>query len=256
MLTFVLIIVAGIIVLIGLAFLINKLPKKFHIIVIVGLLGLIALFGYNLVDAIAAPVKFEKIKEKRYQQVITKLIHLRSAENAHKTITGQYTDDINKLSKFIDTAKFALIERRDSSVADEVKNKRFGLNAKSGGYYKEIIITDTLGYKSVKDSLFSKIDVASLLEYSFTNEENEKVTAPGKISLETGIFYDDENPISIFQAVAKKQDILFDQPEKLIAQELRTKAVEGVTGEEIVVGSLTEVTTSGNWPRQYALNEK
>ena len=82
------------------------------------------------------------------------------------------------------------------------------------------------------------------------------MTAPGKISLETGIFYDDENPISIFQAVAKKQDILFDQPEKLIAQELRTKAVEGVTGEEIVVGSLTEVTTSGNWPRQYALNEK
>ncbi|MGJ8684460.1 MAG: hypothetical protein ACSHWW_07545 [Nonlabens sp.] len=249
-------IVLGIIGLVGLAFLINKLPKKFHIIVIAGLLALIGFFSYKLVNSIAAPVKFEKVKEERYKKVITQLIHLRTAENAHKTITGKYTNDINRLSKFIDTAKFALVQRRDSSVADEVKNKRFGLNPKSGGYYKEIVITDTLGYKSVKDSLFSKVNIATLLDYDFKNAEGEKIDAPGKISLETGTFYDDENPISVFEAIAKKEDILFDQPERLVAQELRTKAVEGVTGEVIVVGSLSEVTTSGNWPRQYALNEK
>lgn len=248
-------IVIGIIVLVGLAFLINKLPKKFHIFLIAGLLALIAFFGYQLFESIAAPVKFEKVKEERYKKVIAQLIHLRTAQNAHKTITGKYTDDINKLSRFIDTAKFALVERRDSSVADRVKNKRFGLNEDDGGYYKEIIIIDTLGYKPVKDSLFQNINVATLLEYNFTNE-GKKIEAQGKISLETDVFFDDDNPISVFEAVAKKQDILFDQPERLVEQELKTRAVEGVTGEVIVVGSLMEVTTSGNWPRQYAISEK
>ncbi|GAK91161.1 hypothetical protein JCM19297_2606 [Nonlabens ulvanivorans] len=248
-------IVLGILVLVGLAFLINKLPKKLHIIIIVFLLALIGYFGYELFDSIAAPVKFEKVKEERYKKVIAQLIKLREAENAHKTITGKYTDDINKLAVFVDTAKFALVQRRDSSVADREKNKRFGLNADNGGYYKEIVVTDTLGYKSVKDSLFQNINIATLLDYSFTTE-GKKVETPGKISLETGIYFDDENAISVFEARAKKSDILFDQPERLLEQELRTKAVEGVTGEEIVVGSLTEVTTSGNWPRQYATSPK
>lgn len=248
-------IILGIIVLIGLAILINKIPRKFHIIIVGVLLVLIAFFGYKLYNSIAAPVKFEKVKEERYKKVISQLIQLREAQNAHKTITGKYTDNINKLAQFVDTAKFALVEKRDSSVADREKNKRFGLDADNGGYYKEIVITDTLGYKSVKDSLFQNVDVSKLLEYDFS-VEGSKVDAPGAISLETGIFFDDDNPISVFEAVAKKEDILFDQPERLLEQELRTKAVEGVTGESIVVGSLIEVTTSGNWPRQYATNKK
>lgn len=248
-------IVIGILVLVGLAFLINKLPKKFHFVIVIALLGAIGYFGYQLFDSIAAPVKFEKVKEERYKQVISQMIKLRQAENAHKTITGKYTDDIKQLAKFIDTAQYALIQRRDSSVADREKNRRFGLNADSGGYYKEIVITDTLGFKSVKDSLFRNVDITTILDFKFTDADGKNIDAPGKISLETAIYFDDENPISVFEARAKKSEILFDQPEKLVAQELRTKAVEAVTGEEIVVGSLVEVTTSGNWPRQYATNE-
>jgi len=248
-------VIIGIIVLVGLAILINKIPRKFHIILVVALLGAIVYFGYELFQSIAEPVKFEKTKEERYTQVIGQLIQLREAQNAHKKITGKYTDDINKLSRFIDTAQFALVEKRDTSVVDREKNKRFGLNADTGGYYKEIVITDTLAYKSVRDSLFQNVDITSLLKYSFS-EEGEKIETQGEILLETSFFQDDENQISVFQAVAKKEDILFDQPRRLIDQELKSKAVEGVTGEEIVVGSLTEVTTSGNWPRQYATNKE
>lgn len=245
---FILSIVIGLIVLIGLVLLLNKIPKKVQIVIKVLLIAVIAFFGYKLFESIAAPVKFNNVKEDRYKKVIAKMIKLREAQNAHKLIKGRYTDDINALSTFIDTAQFALIEKRDSSVVDREKNRRFGLNAETGGYYKEITVVDTLGFKSVKDSLFAGIDVSKLLEYPIEG-------APGKIKLETGFIQDDDLSISVFEAVASKKDILWDQPENLLEQELKIKAVEAIDGESITVGSLIEVSTSGNWPRQYAINE-
>jgi len=237
-------VVIGIIVLVLLAIFINKIPRKLHIIIIVILLALIGFFGYKLYQSIAEPVEFQKVKEERYEKVVSQLIKLRDAESAHKTIVGRYTKDINALATFIDTARFALIQKRDSSIIDEEKNRRYGLSG-SGGYYKEITLIDTLGFKSVKDSLFNDVDVRRLLDYPIEG-------APGKITLDVGTIVDGEKVISVFEAIASKKDILYDQPERLLKAELEVKAVEAIDGAFIKVGSLDEVTTSGNWPRQYA----
>ncbi len=238
-------VVLGIIALVLLAIFINKIPRKLHIVIIVVLLALIAFFGYKLYQSIAEPVKFEEVKEERYEEVVAQLIRIRDAEVAHKLITGKYTDDIEALARFIDTAKFALIEKRDSSIVDVEKNARYGLSG-TGGYYKEITTIDTLGFKSVKDSLFADVDVRNLLNYNIAG-------APGKITLEKGTVADGENYLQVFQAKALKKDILFDQPERLLQRELEIKAVEAIDGDAIIVGSLEEVSTSGNWPRQYAI---
>ena len=245
MLTLVLSIVGGLIAVILLAIFINKIPKKFHIIMVVLLLGLSGFFGYKLYKAIEEPVKFEAVKEKRYRKVIEKLIHLREAQMAHKTITGDYSSDIDKLAKFVDTAEFALTMQRDSTIPDREKNKKFRLDEETGGYYKEITLTDTLGFKSVKDSLFKEIEIRNLLKYDIKD-------APGQIELETDYVFDKENRIPVFRARADKKDILFDQPERLLERELEVIAIEAVPGRYIRVGSLDEISTSGNWPRQYA----
>ncbi len=237
-------VVLGIIVLVVLAIFINRIPRKLHIVIILVLLALIGFFAFKLYQSIAEPVQFEAVKEERYEKVVGQLIKLRDAETAHKLIVGRYTDDINALATFIDTAQFALTQKRDSSVVDVEKNRRYGLSG-TGGYYKEITIVDTLGFRSVKDSLFNNVDIKSLLNYPVEG-------APGKISLEVDTVVDGENLISVFQARASKEDILFDQPERLVQQELEVKAVEAIDGPYIQVGSLDEVTTSGNWPRQYA----
>ena len=46
----------------------------------------------------------------------------------------------------------------------------------------------------------------------------------------------------------KKNVILFDQNKDLIKQENETIAVDGVNGPEIILGSLSNVSTNGNWP--------
>lgn len=234
-------VVIGIIVLVLLAIFINKIPRKLHIVIILVLLALIGFFAFKLYQSIAEPVKFEAVKEERYQKVVGQLIKIRDAQAAHKSITGKYTNDIDALARFIDTAQFALVQKRDTTIVDVEKNKLFGLT----GFYKEITLTDTLGFKSVKDSLFRDIDVKNLLKYPIEG-------APGSIKLATDTFIDGDNILSVFEASASKKDILFDQPERLLEAELEVKAVEAIDGPTIKVGSLEEVTTSGNWPRQYA----
>ena len=243
-------VVLGLIVLVLLAIFINKIPKKLHPLMIVVLLGVSGFFGYKLYKSIEEPVKFEAAKEERYRDVVSQLILIREAQNAHKNITGTYTDDINKLARFIDTAQFALTQKRDSTVIDQERNLKFRLSANDpNGYKKEITITDTLGFTSVKNSLFSKVDVSQLLKY------NTIEGAPGAIELKTDVVIDKENRVPVFKATAMKKDILFDQPERLVKDELEVKSVEAIDGPTIFVGSLDEITTSGNWPRQYALKD-
>jgi Ca2+/Na+ antiporter len=242
-------VVLGLIVLVLLAIFINKIPKKLHPIIIVVLLGISVFFGYKLFKSIEEPVKFEETKEERYKEVVAQLIFIRDAQKAHKEITGTYTDDINKLARFVDTAQFALTQKRDSTVIDEERNIKFRLRADDpNGYKKEITLIDTLGFQPVKDS-FKNVDISKLLNYTFEG-------APGSIELKTGVIIDKENRVPVFRLVVDKKDILFDQPERLVKEELEMKSVEGIDGPTIFVGSLEEITTSGNWPRQYAPNEK
>jgi hypothetical protein len=55
----------------------------------------------------------------------------------------------------------------------------------------------------------------------------------------------------VFEAKVDKSIILYDQPKDLLDREKVQVSVEEVNGPEIIVGSLTEVSTSGNWPPLY-----
>ena len=89
---------------------------------------IIAVLGYLLFNSVYSEVKFNNIKEDRYRMAITNLRDIRTAELAHKTVTGKYEGDFNKLVRFIDTAKFTLTQRRDSTILDKEQTKRFGVD--------------------------------------------------------------------------------------------------------------------------------
>src|SRR5690554_7367375 len=74
---------------------------------------LIILLGWKLWSSIMGPVEFNKIKEARYEKVIKSLKDIQAAELAHKDITGKFTGSFDSLISFLDTAKFAITQRRD-----------------------------------------------------------------------------------------------------------------------------------------------
>ena len=49
-----------------------------------------------------------------------------------------------------------------------------------------------------------------------------------------------------------KNVILFDQDKNLVDLESEVVSVEGVNGPTLKVGSMEEVNTNGNWPKNYS----
>ncbi|MFP2997661.1 hypothetical protein ABN763_17215 [Spongiivirga sp. MCCC 1A20706] len=195
---------------------------------------------YLIYDSINAPIRFGKVKKERYTQVIERLKDIRDAQIAHRTVTGKFASDFNGLIKFIDTAQFTLTETRDSSYMEYDENFRIDM-------LREVKVIDTLGFVPVKDSLFKNSD-----RYKSLETIPEGSGKPGsKFTMKSDMIDKNGFKIAVFEARIDKNLILHDQPDYLLQQEREHISVEEVNGPDIVVGSLGEVSTNGNWPTIY-----
>lgn len=239
----ILIAIAVILVTVGLVWLIDKfIPSKLRPVLMIALWALIAFLGYQTFNSIYEPIKFNKVKQKRYAAVIEKMVDVRDAQLAHRQVIGNFAPNFENLIKFIDTAKFTITQRRIETVLDVERTRAFG----GVETMKDITVIDTLGYVSVKDSLFKKSD-----RYKTMMNING-----AKIDMKAGLLGEEgENKIPVFEAKLLKNVILADQNKDLLAQENETVSVDGVNGDAIRVGSLNEINTSGNWPKTYGDSE-
>lgn len=207
----------------------------------------IGVLGYLLYTSISGPIEFNKIKDARYAKVIKNLKDIKAAQLAHQEITGSFTGSFDSLVRFIDTAQFAIVQRRDTSYADVAKNKAFGINE---GYYIEEIVLDTLGFTPVKDSLYQGTDrYKTMMNIPVEGVDAQFEMRAGKLN-KSGTFY------SVFEVRASKDIILGDLDKDLLAQEKQVVSVDGVNGKYVKVGSMDEVDTSGNWPKIYDSADK
>ncbi|MDO1511708.1 hypothetical protein Q2T41_03390 [Maribacter confluentis] len=207
------------------------------IIQIVLWVGCIAL-GYLIYNSITGPIKFKEVKQERYAQVVAKLKDIRNSQEAYKTVNGKYANDFNSLIRFIDTGKYIITQQRDSSFMEFDKTYQIDL-------LKEVKIIDTLGFVSVKDSLFKTDNrYKSLMDVP---------TAPNgeKFEMKAGYVEKSGYKAPVFEAKVDKDVILYDQPKDLLTREKAAISVEEVNGPSIKVGSMEEVSTSGNWPPVY-----
>ena len=192
-------------------------------------------FSYKIYDSINGPINFNKKKNERYALVINKLKLIRKAQIAHKDVKGVFSDNFDSLVKFIDTGIFTLIEKRDSSYMEYDRTYRIDM-------LREVVVIDTLGFVPVKDSLFKN----SIAYKNFADVPVEGVEA--KFDINADIIDKNGYKAPVFEVKIAKDLILFDQDKDLIKIENETVSVDGVNGPSIILGSLTEVSTNGNWP--------
>lgn len=193
--------------------------------------------------SINAPIKFNEVKKERYSKVIERLKDIRNAQIAFKSVNGIYSNDFQELIKFVDSAEFTIIQKRDSSYMEYDRIYRIDM-------LREIIVTDTLGFVSVKDSLF-----ANNLGY----KDMASVPIQGiesLFSLKADIIDKNGYNVPVFEVRVPKDIVLFDQNKDLLSQEKETISVDGVNGPDLVLGSLTDVSTSGNWPTTFDVETK
>ncbi len=223
----------------------GKLTPKTVPIINLLLIAAAIFLGFKIYESITAPVRFNKIKKQRYAKVIDRLKDIRDSEVAFRTVTGDYTASFDSLIQFIDTAEFPIVQQRDSVVKKFDKFRNIEVE-------EEIIVFDTLGYVPVKDSLFKN---------DTRYKEMMWVPIPGrekqvKFELRKGYVDKGDVKLPVFEARVHKKEILYDQPKDLVEQELNIISTEEVNGPYIKVGSLEEVTTSGNWPKLYDIKDK
>lgn len=204
---------------------------------------LIVFFGYKLYNSIYEPIQFNKVKEERYTDVIQKLKDISLAQVAHKSVTGIYAQDFKSLIEFVDTAQYVLVEKRDSSYLEYNRVYRIDM-------LKEVQIVDTLGFASVKDSLYGTSERYKTMM---------KVPVEGvdtTFSMKADIIDKNGYQVPVFEVRVSKDVILYDQNAYLLEQEKATVSVDGVNGPAIILGSLSEVSTNGNWPTIYDATAK
>jgi len=213
--------------------------KKF---LLYGLCVFILIFSYLTYSSISDVIQFDKIKNYRYQSVIKNLKDIRDSQLAHRTIHGHFENNWDSLVKFIQRDSFTITQRRDSSVIDRDLTKRYG-GVKT---YKDIIIVDTLGFVSVKDSLFG--EDRGFLNMMYVPFAKTNTT---KFQLKAGFLNQNGIDIPVFESKVMKKVILYDQEYDLIFKENQVQSVDGVNGSSLKIGSMNEVNTNGNWPKNY-----
>ena len=199
--------------------------------------------GYLIYNSVTGPIEFKKVKVERFGAVVAKLKDIKNTQEAYKTVNGNYAKDFNSLIKFIDTGSYVITQQRDSSFMEFDKAYQIDM-------LKEVKIIDTLGFVSVRDSLFKKdTRWKSLMEIpGAPNGE--------KITMNAGFIEKSGYRAPAFEAKVAKSILLSDQPKDLVSRENAQMSVEEVNGVYIQVGSMDEVSTSGNWPPIYDKKEK
>ncbi len=231
---------------IALAYAVVKyVPLQFKWVLNLVLLAISLFLGFKIYQSVYAPVKFNKEKVKRYQKIVDKLKDIRDAELAHREVTGDYTGSFDSLVRFIDTAQFVITQQRDSSY--KYFDKAYGIEKQ-----RDTVIIDTLGFASVKDSLFKNDNrYKEMMWVPIPGRDNQV-----KFELAHGYLKRSNVKIPVFMARVDKAEVLYDQPKDLVAQEKNIKSTKEINGPYIQVGSLDEVTDSGNWPKLYDIGDK
>ena len=211
------------------------MASKYKIVIQSILWLLIVFFSYKIYTSINSPINFNKVKTERYKKVINRLKEIRKAQIAYKDVNGIYSDNFDSLVSFIENGIFTLVEKRDSSFLEYNRTYRIDM-------LKEVIVIDTLGTVSVKDSLFKDNDDYKLMSQIPIEGVDEKFT------INSQIINKNNYKVPVFEVKVSKNIILYDQDDFLVSQENETISVDGVNGSEIILGSLSDVSVNGNWP--------
>ncbi len=234
MLSVIIAVVVIILLTIGIVWVIDKfVPKKLKPVINITLWILIFVLGYITFMSVYKEIQFNQLKEKNYKVVIKQLIDIRNAQLGYKEVKGEYAGNFNSLISFVENGKIPITQRRDSTVLDKEKTKLFG----GVETFKTITLTDTLGYYTIKDSIF-KGDT----RYKKMMDVNVG-KAGSKFTLKAGKL----DNIPVFEASIDKALILDGEEPYLIEKEKQAFSIAGVKGPTVKIGSMEEVNTNGNW---------
>lgn len=186
-------------------------------IVQIALFVVAVVLAYFIYETIQTPVRFNNEKNRRAEVVIQNLKDIRQVQQIYKTLNSRFTSSFDTLIAFMNTGKIPVV------------NIRFDPNDTT----LTKTISDTIAYVTVADSLFSKrkdFKIQDIRYIPFSNGQKFLMEA-GKVN-KGGVM------VPVYHVVAKKEYFLLG---------LNMDLVKNPNVKDLVLGSMEEPTTDGNW---------
>lgn len=202
------------------------------VIVIKIVLGVIILaLAFLLARSIIQPIRFNREAEARSEAVKARLLEVREAQTAYKSIFGNYASSFDTLLHFIENDSFEIRKITGSYAPDEM-NEVEALDAGLVSVSKTLV--------SVRDSLFNDAENYKNLRYVPGLEGVGFEMNAGNILTGSRV------EVDVFEVYVLYEDLLWDLDQQLVNNYIIEKSrSSGFPG--LKMGSMTEAVITGNW---------
>lgn len=198
---------------------------------------IIIVLAWFLVESIMKPIRFNKEKDAREAAIKERLIDIRTAQEAYKSVKGSYTGSFDTLITFLKTDSLPLVFKR-GSLTDEMIAA--GITSEREAVKKGLISRDT-SYIPVRDSIFDRGYPIDQLRFIPGMENSEFQMAAGKVMTTSLVL------VNVFEAYVLNDVFLSDLDRQLVINynDQRTK-ITGFPGMK--VGDIrVPNNNAGNW---------
>jgi hypothetical protein len=192
---------------------------------------------YFLIESIMKPIRFNKEKDARETTIKEKLIDIRTAQEAFKSVKGYYTGSFDTLVTFLKTDSLPLVFKR-GALTDEMIAE--GITSEREAVKKGLISRDT-SYVAVRDSIFDKGYPLDQLRYVPGTDNIEFQMAAARVMTTSMV------QVNVFEAYVLNDVFLSDLDRQLVVNynDQRTK-ITGFPGMK-VGDILVPNNNAGNW---------
>ena len=189
----------------------------------IGLWILVIVLGYSLYSVIMNPIRFSKENNRRSADVIQRLKEVRKAQIAFKEVNNFYASSFDELIPLLDTGVFTIVQRRDEEL-------KFYNKVYREYQLKDTTYIDTLGFASIKDSVFGS-------EFNLEKLRFIPHTDGSELQLRANKIKSGSLTVQVLEAKATKEEYLKGLDKDLIKN----------TAKDLQVGSMTSAKINGNW---------
>ncbi len=188
---------------------------------------------FKIYNSIMEPVRFKAVVAQREDIIKERLGYIKTLEIEYKKVNGKYTGGFDTLIDFYNNGIMPLVLKH-GSVPDTLTE----LQALDMG----IITRDTTEI-AIKDTLFVGLEKFNINSIEYVPFTNNKV----KFTLQSGFVTRANFQIPVFEVRCQMKDYLSDiKQQELLKNEINLiKEDEKFPG--LILGSLEEPTTDGNW---------
>lgn len=192
---------------------------------------------YFLYESIMEPIRFKKEREFRESAIKEKLIDIRTAQEAFKSVKGYYTGSFDTLITFLKTDSLPLVFKIGSLTDEMIAS---GITTEREAVKKGLISRDT-SYISVRDSIFDKGYPIDQLRFVPGMEKTEFQMSAGRVMTTSMVL------VNVFEAYVLNDVFLSDLDRQLVVNynDQRTK-ITGFPGMKVGDVKVPN-NNAGNW---------